>query len=116
MLSLNELILAKLSEVELFAYLCPTLDMMASLLSVPVPVSAVAPPFATPPPPDWNRRKPRLLGLWVSEVSPSFDLKQKKNRMHLSGLLQCNSALNLPCHSWIIPWIPNWPDVTKDTK
>ena len=94
MLSLNELILAKLSEVELFAYLCPTLDMMASLLSVPVPVSAVAPPFATPPPPDWNRRKPRLLGLWVSEVSPSFDLKQEKTiRMHLS-LVCCSVTLH----------------------
>ena len=50
--------------------------MMASLLRVPVPVSTVAPPLlVTPPPPDWNRRNPRLFGLWVREVSPSFDLK-----------------------------------------
>ena len=75
--------------------------MMASLLRVPVPVSAVAPPLATPPPPDWNRRKPRPLGLWVTEVSPSFDLKQKKKiRMHLWFFV---AVLNLPSHSWIIP-------------
>ena len=59
------------------SYLWPTLDMMASLESVPVPASAV---LLLPPPPtlgltDWKSLKPRLRGLW--EVSPSLDLENR---------------------------------------
>ena len=63
---------------ECLSYLWPTLDMMASLESVPVPASAVA----LPAPPtlglaDWKSLKPRLRLRGLPEVSPSFDLEIK---------------------------------------
>ena len=63
--------------------------MMASLVKVPVPASAVLPPAPTFPPPDWNRRKPRPFGLW--EVSPSLDLQEKAVRGVRSSV-SCLSA------------------------